>query len=106
MPTIDVSISELEKLLNLKIDGDIAKLDEILAFVKSEVKLLNQNEDLASIEIKDTNRPDLWGIEGLARALKGYLNLSKGAREYKVGNPIADVFVDSRLANIRPFLGC
>ena len=106
MPTIDVSISELEKLLNLKLDGDITKLDEILAFVKSEVKLLNQDEDLVSVEIKDTNRPDLWGIEGLARALRGYLNLSKGAREYKVGKPIVDVFVDSRLANIRPFLGC
>src|SRR5512136_2008336 len=102
MPTIDVSISELERLLNLKVDGDIAKLDEILAFVKGETKLYDPNEDLVSIEIKDTNRPDLWGIEGLARALRGYLNQSRGPGKYEVGKAIVDVYVDSRLVGIRP----
>ncbi len=106
MPTIDVSYSEFEKLLNLKFQGDVATLDEILAFVKSEVKLFDPDQDLLSIEIKDTNRPDLWGIEGLARALKGYLKQEGEPKSYKVGKSIVDVFVDSGLAGIRPFLGC
>jgi phenylalanyl-tRNA synthetase beta chain len=106
MPTIDVDYAEFERLLGVALRGDMAKLDEILAFVKSEVKLYDQQEGVVSIEIKDTNRPDLWGIEGLARALHGYLNGAKGLKQYTVGKPIVDVHVDSRLRNIRPFMGC
>jgi phenylalanyl-tRNA synthetase beta chain len=106
MPTIDVDYAEFERLLGVALHGDMAKLDEILAFVKSEVKLYDQGEGTVSIEIKDTNRPDLWGIEGLARALRGYLNIAKGLKEYDVGEPVVDVIVDSRLKNIRPFIGC
>ena len=106
MPTIDVDYAEFERLLGVALRGDMAKLDEILAFVKSEVKLYDEQEGVVSIEIKDTNRPDLWGIEGLARALRGFLNVAKGLKQYAVGETIVDVYVDSRLRNIRPFMGC
>jgi phenylalanyl-tRNA synthetase beta chain len=106
MPTIDVDYAEFERLLGVALQGDMAKLNEILAFAKSEVKLYDEREGALSIEIKDTNRPDLWGIEGLARSLRGFLNVSKGLRKYTVGKPIVDVYVDSRLRNIRPFMGC
>lgn len=106
MPTIDVDCAELERLLGWSWQGDLEKLDWLLAFVKSEVKLLNEQEGVASIEIKDTNRPDLWGVEGLARALRGFLNLEKGSRSYEVGDTILDVNVDPHLTAIRPFICC
>src|SRR5512139_3229492 len=81
------------------------KLDETLAFVKGEVKLYNSQEGIVSIEIKDTNRPDLWSVEGLARALNGYLNRAAKTKEYVVRESLVDVSVDSRLAAIRPFMG-
>ena len=105
MPTIDVDYAELERLLGLA-HGDMAELDEILAYVKGEVKLYDANEGVVSIEMKDTNRPDLWGIEGLIRALRGFLGLAKGRKTYCVGKPVVDVYVDARLAEIRPFIGC
>ena len=106
MPTIDVDYIEFERLLGVKLQGDMAKLDEILAFVKSEVKLFDKQEGVVSIEIKDTNRADLWSTEGLARALRGFLNVAKGLKEYTIGKPTVDVHVDSRLKNVRPFMGC
>ena len=106
MPTIDVDLAEFEKLLGVAYSGDMAKLDDDLAFVKSEVKAYNQKEGVVSIEIKDTNRPDLWSVEGLARGLRCYLNLENGPRLYSVGEPIVDVHVDLQLKNIRPFIGC
>jgi phenylalanyl-tRNA synthetase beta chain len=106
MPTIDVDYAEFERLLGVTVHGDMDKLDEILAFVKSEVKLFDKQEGVVSIEIKDTNRADLWSAEGLARALRGFINVAKGLKEYAVGEPIVDVYVDSRLRNIRPFMGC
>ena len=106
MPTIEVDCAELERFLGFTSQGETTKLDEILAFVKGEVKLFDQNEDVVSIEMKDTNRPDLWGIEGLARALRGFQGLGGGLKRTEVGKPIVDVHVDSRLRKIRPFIGC
>ncbi len=106
MPTIDVDCGELGRLLGWSWGGDLEKLDWLLAFVKSEVKLYNGQDDVASIEIKDTNRPDLWGVEGLARVLRGFLGLEKGTRCYEVGKPILDVNVAAELATIRPFICC
>ena len=106
MPTIDVDCAELERLLGVALHGDMEKLDEILSLVKSEVKLYNDQEGVVSIEIKDTNRPDLWSAEGLARALRGFLNIEKGLKQYDVGEPLVDVHVDSQLWNIRPYICC
>lgn len=104
MPTIDVELGELEKLLNFSFKYNIEKLNEVLTLVKGEVKLFNQQEDVVNIEIKDTNRPDLWSVEGLARALRSYLN-AEDFKEYVVKGPLFDVFVDSQLTSIRPFMG-
>src|SRR3989304_1463429 len=106
MPTIDVECAELERLLGISVRGEMEKLDDVLSLVKSEVKLYNEHESLVSIEIKDTNRPDLWSVEGLARALRGFLNLGKGLKQYNAAAPIIDVNVDHRLSRIRPFICC
>ena len=106
MPTIDVDCAELKRLLGWSWQGDMEKLDWLLAFVKGEVKLYNEQEDVVSVELKDTNRPDLWGVEGLARVLRGFLNLEKGLRSYDVGEPILKVIVDAQLSAIRPFICC
>jgi phenylalanyl-tRNA synthetase beta chain len=106
MPTIDVDCSELERLLNLKLNGDMAKLDDVLAYVKGEVKAYSEKENTVSIEMKDTNRPDLWSVEGLSRALRDYLNLEKGIKDYVAGEPIVEVNVNPQLWNIRPFICC
>jgi len=106
MPTIDVDCAELERLLGVDLRGDMEKLDEILSLVKSEVKLYNEQEGVVSVEIKDTNRPDLWSAEGLARALRGFLNLEKGLKQYDADEHLVDVHVDPQLWNIRPYICC
>ncbi|MBN1245017.1 phenylalanine--tRNA ligase subunit beta [Candidatus Bathyarchaeota archaeon] len=106
MPTIDVDCGELERLLGWSWQGDMEKLDWLLAFVKSEVKLFNEQEGVVSVELKDTGRPDLWSVEGLARTLRGFLNLEKGPRRYEVGEPILEVHVDAQLKAIRPYICC
>jgi phenylalanyl-tRNA synthetase beta chain len=97
---------ELERLLGLDLHWKMERLDEILANVKGEVKLFNEQEGTVSIEMKDTNRPDLWSAEGLARGLRCYLGLEKGARLYTAEKPVVDVNVDAQLFDIRPFIAC
>ncbi len=106
MPTIDVNYAELQRLLNVKLNGDMEKLDDILAYVKAEVKGFNEKENSVTIEMKDTNRPDLWSIEGLTRALRGYLGQEKGIKTYSVGKTAVEVNVNPKLYNIRPYICC
>lgn len=87
-------------------EEDMEKLDSLLAFVKSEVKFYNRQDDVLSIELKDTNRPDLWSVEGLSRTLRGFLKKDKGLKRYEVGKPLLKVNVDARLNKIRPFICC
>jgi phenylalanyl-tRNA synthetase beta chain len=93
-------------MLGIQLHKDMEKLNEILAFVKGEVKLFDEKEGLMSVEIKDTNRPDLWNIEGMARALQGFLGIDTGLKRYAAGKSIVEIEVDKRLQNIRPFIGC
>jgi phenylalanyl-tRNA synthetase beta chain len=115
MPTIDIEYRELEELIdrntcrplfgnpqNLQIEA----IDDKLSLVKAEVKGYNQADGTLSIEMKDTNRADLWSAEGLARGLRCYLGFEKGPRHYAVGKPAIEINVNSKLYNIRPYIAC
>lgn len=106
MPTIDIIYTEFERMLGLRLNKDLDKINKILAFAKGEVKLFDEKEDTLSVEIKDTNRPDIWNIEGLVRTLRGFLGLHEGLIEYKTSGQLAEVFVDESLKNIRPYIAC
>jgi phenylalanyl-tRNA synthetase beta chain len=106
MPTIDVDCDELEHLLGWSWQGDLEKLDWLLSFAKSEVKIYNEQENVASVELKDTGRPDLWSTEGLARTLRSFLGLEKGSRRYEVDGSALEVHVEAELKCIRPYICC
>jgi phenylalanyl-tRNA synthetase beta chain len=106
MPTIDVDYAEFEKLLGLKLHKDAEKINDVLAFVKGEVKLFDEKEGTMNVEIKDTNRPDTWNVEGLTRALRGFLGIDEGLKRYTIGKQSGEVYVDQRLDGIRPYIGC
>lgn len=106
MPTIEVNYSELETLLGIELHDNMERLDEILSYVKSEVKYFNKQENIVNVEIKDTNRPDLWSVEGLARGLRSYLKIEKGPRNYFVNKSIVEINVAPTIKNIRPYIGC
>jgi phenylalanyl-tRNA synthetase beta chain len=74
--------------------------------VKGEVKLFDEKEGEMNVELKDTNRPDMWSVEGLARTLRGFLGIEDGLKRYAVGKPIVDVNADAKLETIRPYIGC
>ena len=100
MPTIDIEYVELEQLIGKettrKLFGippniEAEKLDGLLSLVKGEVKAYNKEDGTLSIEMKDTNRADLWSAEGLARGLRCYLGLEKGLKHYATDKPTIEV---------------
>jgi phenylalanyl-tRNA synthetase beta chain len=51
------------------------------------------------------NRPDLFSVEGVARALRGFLGREIGLPDYRVNPSGIQFTVDPGLASIRPYLG-
>ena len=77
-------------------------LNEILAFVKGDVESLDG--DVVTIEVKDSNRPDIWSVEGIAQSLSGYLGVGR-VREIKVAASSGlKVLVDKGVKPIRPYI--
>lgn len=105
MPTIEIDYEDFQRLLRVELPKTAEEIDELLSYVKGEVRLLSEEE--IHIEIKDSNRPDLWNVEGLARALQGFLGIERGLKRYVVtGSSGVEVHVDSMLKDIRPYIAC
>ena len=104
MPTIEISLTDLEKLVGKKLPKDIEKLWEIFEYAKAELE--NLEGDTVKIAIEDSNRPDLWCIEGIARQIKGALGVETGLKEYSAKKSTYEVFVNKKLEKIRPYIAC
>ena len=71
MPKLEVNSDNLLKLI-----PQIESIDELLPLLpvaKAEFDGFNEETRTISIELNDTNRPDLWSAAGLARTIRGYL---------------------------------
>ena len=68
MPKLDISYKDLKQLFGR--DISIRELEEeSLLFIKGEFDGIDN--DTLKVDCKETNRPDLWSTEGIARQLKG-----------------------------------
>src|SRR5213594_3226954 len=102
MPSVQFSLNDLEGLLGRTVPRDVEGLNEILAFVKGDVESLEG--DAVSIEVKDSNRPDIWSVEGIARALRYQLGTGRSRQISVAGKSGLKVVIDKRVKPIRPFL--
>jgi phenylalanyl-tRNA synthetase beta chain len=59
--------------------------------------------DTLRMEI-DPDRPDLYSIEGVARALRGFLDIETGLPRYKVNVSGIDFIADANVKDVRPYV--
>lgn len=114
MPKIEVNEQLFFKLLEKKYNYD--DLEKVLTYAKAELDekpdtSKPESERVIKIELNDTNRPDLWSTNGVARQLR----LHRGVKDTDYseflstkdnikdcGNRI--ITVDPELKDIRPFM--
>lgn len=72
MPTISIFKSDFEALLSdrKRTSVPLEQLEEWLMLVKGELKGHNPETGELRIELQDSNRPDLWCCEGIARQVR------------------------------------
>jgi phenylalanyl-tRNA synthetase beta chain len=98
---VDVDLHDLLVLLNR--DLDLKELEEHLFLLKCEIE--NVENDMLSIDV-NPDRTDMLSVEGIARALKGFIGIEVGAPKYRVFASKWSAIVDPSVNSIRPYLAC
>ena len=109
MPTISIFKDDLETLLaggRAKRPLTIAQLEEWLMLVKGELKDHAADTGELRIELQDSNRPDLWCCEGIARQIriKQQGKLKPYAFFGKKPKAVQRLIVAPGLESIRPYV--
>lgn len=119
MPKIEIDINDFKtKLKQSKISVDLDKiianyssknncpdrdkLEKILESVKAELDDIGQ--DIIKIELNDTNRPDLWSLEGIFRHIKTYYNEGKKIEYSFAKHNGKRIVANSNIKSIRPYI--
>src|SRR5439155_26127578 len=103
-PSVQFSLSDLDDLLGQKVPRDEDGLNEILAYVKGDVESLDEQNDSVSIEVKDSNHPDIRSVERIARTLRTHLGIAKPKAPKLSGKSGLRVTVERILVPIRSFI--
>lgn len=98
MPTVEFSLDDLQQLLGKKITAK--ELEDAILRAKGEVESVNG--DAVKADIKDTNRPDLWSVEGIARELRGSYGVEEGLPKFSAGKSGVEMKVDAKVQRVRP----
>lgn len=101
MPVINFTYQNLNELLGTSIDK--GELIDLLPMIGSDIE--DYDDENLKVEFFP-NRPDHYSVEGIARTLKGFLQIETGIPHYDLTPSGTSITVDPELANIRPYTSC
>ncbi|HML26962.1 MAG TPA: phenylalanine--tRNA ligase subunit beta, partial [Methanomethylovorans sp.] len=99
MPVITLDYNDLEKLTG----ADRKTIIDRIPMIGADVERVET--DHVDIEFFPS-RPDLYSVEGAARAMRGFLGIEKGLCEYEVKPYSVEIYKDAAIDEVRPVLGC
>ncbi len=99
MPNISLDYYDLIDLLGKEIPKE--ELIENIPMIGASVEAVSEDE----IEIEFfPNRPDLYCVEGVARALRGFFGIEAGLQIYPVEKSDVVMNVERSVGNVRPYV--
>jgi phenylalanyl-tRNA synthetase beta chain len=104
MPTISIFQQDFSGLVGRSVS--ISDIEQWMPYIKGEVKDVSRDTGEVRVELQDTNRPDLWCVEGIARQIRSVLN--KGLAPYSFfslkGRAKRRIQVAKGMEAVRPFV--
>lgn len=91
----------MSELLRRKVDSD--ELEKTAPWLGLDIE--EKTENYLKVEY-NPNRPDFSSQEGIARALRGFMEIETGLPKYKISESGVTVKVDPALAEVRPYIVC
>jgi len=101
MPVINFNLEDLKSLMGTKME-DREVLDRI-PMIGADFHDFDPVTKEASIEFFP-NRPDLYSVEGLARALRSFFDIELGMRTYDISASDIVMKVEPSVKNVRPYV--
>lgn len=101
MLNVDVRLSDLLALVGRDLSHE--DLEECLFLIKCEIE--NIANGVVTIEV-NPDRVDMLSTEGIARALRGFLEIETGAPIFSIQKSDWKAIVDPSVKKVRPFLAC
>lgn len=104
MPTITADLEDLRELVGRPAGPE--ELERLLRLAKAELKEHDPGTGEIRIELNDTNRPDLWCVEGIARQIRCHLLGESAPYPFfaRTRSPDQAVEVDPLLEGVRPYV--
>lgn len=99
MVVVSLDYRDLTSLLGVEVP--MPELEETIPLMGASHQ--GVEGDTLRMEI-DPDRPDLYSIEGLARALRGYLGIETGLPRYTVKVSGIDFIADANVKEVRPYV--
>lgn len=99
MPVIRLYYEDLEELVG----ADRNLILNRVPMIGSDIERLE--DEYADVEFFP-DRPDLYSPEGVARAMRGFLNLEKGLPQYDIAPGKIEIEIDDSVKDVRPYLAC
>ncbi len=103
MPVINFKYSDLCTMLGEDVPEQT--LIERIPMIGADMHETEGETDDMSVEFFP-DRPDLYSVEGLARALRAFLDIKPGMQTYPVGRSGLEVFIDPKVKEVRPYFLC
>ena len=103
MPTLELKLERLEKLVGKKLD--IKELEYDLQWISLDLENINEEKQTIKVEY-NPNRPDFSSPEGIARALKGYYDIELGVPTHEIASGEIEMNVDPSVKKVRPYIVC
>ena len=98
---VECRIDDLLSLIGKKLT--LEKLEDTLFLIKAEVEKIEGN--IIEIEV-NPDRQDMLSTEGIARAVRSFLNLDSGLWDYSARKSGKQIIVKQGLSKIRPYICC
>ncbi|AKG91577.1 phenylalanyl-tRNA synthetase beta subunit [Geoglobus ahangari] len=100
MPVVTLYWDELERMVGESRERILEKLPMLGCDIE------RVEDDHVDVEFFP-NRPDLYSVEGVARALKGFMDIEFGYIDYKVKEGNWKIYVEKAVLDVRPrIVGC
>ena len=103
MPTLELKIERLERLVGKKLD--IKDLEYDLQWIGLDLEEIDEEEQKIKVEY-NPNRPDYSSPEGIARTLQGYYEIKLGIPSFEINPGEIELNVDPSVKKVRPFIVC
>ena len=101
MPVITFNYHDLLSLAGTEMPAE--EFANLIPMIGADFHHYDASTDEMGVEFFP-DRPDLYSVEGIARALRNFLGLEKGLRRYAVSKSEVVLRVDSSVEHVRPFV--